>query len=290
MERIVIWGCGQYGKNLYRSLSTGYECSIIGFIDTNITGTYMGIPIYKPENLLNLNADRIIIAMHNKEWRKEIISQIKSMNISGECVEVFDYPYGFSTHYYSRVNWLENFASQILENNIAGSVAEAGVFRGVFAKWINCFFPERKLYLFDTFEGFSECDIKTEIVEVTENFGESIYANERNFDLTSEEIVLNSMLFPENVIVKKGYFPDSSVGINDNFCFVNLDMDLYLPILNGLRFFCPKMVSGGVILIHDYYNNNLPGVKKAVQQYETDTMIKLNTIPIGDGLSIAVLF
>ena len=38
-----------------------------------------------------------------------------------------------------------------------------GVFRGEFASKINKCFPNSKLYLFDTFEGFDERDVKIEL-------------------------------------------------------------------------------------------------------------------------------
>ena len=58
-----------------------------------------------------------------------------------------------------------------------------------------------------------------------------------SFKETSLDVVMAKMTFGENVIVKKGYFPETTEGIEDTFCFVNLDMDLYLPMLAGLRFF-----------------------------------------------------
>lgn len=61
---------------------------------------------------------------------------------------------------------------------------------------------------------------------------------------------------------KKRFFPESAEGIQDSFCFVNLDMDLYQPMLNGLRFFYDKMEKNGVILLHDYFHEGLQGVKK----------------------------
>ena len=42
-------------------------------------------------------------------------------------------------------------------------MAELGVYRGEFAKEINKVFPDRTLYLFDTFEGFAEQDCDTEV-------------------------------------------------------------------------------------------------------------------------------
>lgn len=55
---------------------------------------------------------------------------------------------------YIRNSSLELVANEIYTNHIERSVAELGVYRGEFAKIINELFPDRKLYLFDTFEGF----------------------------------------------------------------------------------------------------------------------------------------
>ena len=46
-------------------------------------------------------------------------------------------------------------------------------------------------------------------------------------------------------LFKKGYFPESAHGIDEKFAFVSLDLDLYKPTLEGLRFFYPKMIKGG---------------------------------------------
>jgi O-methyltransferase len=50
------------------------------------------------------------------------------------------------------------------------------------------------------------------------------------------------------------YFPDSANAVNDEFGFVNLDMDLYQPMLAELKFFLHRMISGGGVLLHDYFN------------------------------------
>ncbi len=72
-------------------------------------------------------------------------------------------------------------------------------------------------------------------------------------------------------------------------CFVNLDMDLYTPILSGLRFFWNKMVPGGGIMIHDYFHSELPGVKKALHDFEAELGQTLAKTPIGDGCSIFII-
>lgn len=59
----------------------------------------------------------------------------------------------------SRRIYLKNMADIFHAKNVKGACAEAGVFAGDFAKYINQYFPTKKLYLFDTFEGFSINDI-----------------------------------------------------------------------------------------------------------------------------------
>src|SRR6266540_1215034 len=63
---------------------------------------------------------------------------------------------------YIRLSTLELISFEIKKRNLKGNVAELGVYKGKFAKHINKFFPERKLYLFDTFEGFDNRDITSE--------------------------------------------------------------------------------------------------------------------------------
>jgi len=49
------------------------------------------------------------------------------------------------------------------------------------------------------------------------------------------------------------------------------------------------MVEGAAILIHDYYNIGLPGVKDAIEDYEKEIGRNLYKLPIGDDQSIAII-
>ena len=49
------------------------------------------------------------------------------------------------------------------------------------------------------------------------------------------------------------------------------------------------MVDGGCILIHDYFNVELPGVRKAIEDYEVKYGVALHKLPIADYSSIAVV-
>ncbi|MDR3113505.1 MAG: TylF/MycF family methyltransferase [Endomicrobium sp.] len=154
-------------------------------------------------------------------------------------------------------------AEEIKRRGVLGNVAELGVYRGAFAAKINARFPDRTLYLFDTFEGFASKERAA-----AQSYGDLQAGAITEFDNTSVDLVLGKMPYPKQCVVKKGFFPDTAAGMEDEkFSFVSLDTDLYEPILNGLRWFYPRLEKGGYILIHDFNNNLYKGVKRAVLHF-----------------------
>lgn len=103
----------------------------------------------------------------------------------------------YSKSYNIIPDFLRNLRELFEMNGIDGTLAEAGVFKGETAAIINEAFPDRQLYLFDTFDGFSNFD-----TEVEKNRGYSC-AIGGQFSNTSEEIVMSKMQFPDKVIIKK---------------------------------------------------------------------------------------
>lgn len=118
----------------------------------------------------------------------------------------------------------------------------------------------RTLHLFDTFKGFDEKDLLQENKQ-----GGRYTTNE--FSDTDLETVKKHIGGAERVIFHPGYFPDTAKGLEDaTFAFVHLDADLYLPTIEGLRFFYPRLSPGGVIIVHDY-NHIWEGVTKALDEF-----------------------
>ena len=153
----------------------------------------------------------------------------------------------------------------IVEKNIEGDTAELGVYKGSTAKLIHYYMPERRLHLFDTFEGFTGRGAAAEKANTDYSILES------HFSDTSLECV-KAYISPKNgnVSYYKGYFPES---VPENlkqlkFAFVHLDADLYEPTLEGLKFFYPRMSTRGMIVVHDY--NAWPGARKAVDDFFSD--------------------
>lgn len=179
-----------------------------------------------------------------------------------------------------RLSTIELFANEVYERNIEGNVAELGVYKGDTSMVINQLFPDRKLYLFDTFEGLAEQDI------VYDRNSGLTQAEAGCMGDTSVELVLNKMKYRDKCIIRKGYFPTTAEGLEEKFCFVNIDCDLYLPIYEGLKYFYERLVPGGCILVHDYLADFYGGAKKAVRQFSEE--YKVNYIVLPDAGTSAV--
>lgn len=181
---------------------------------------------------------------------------------------------------YIRLATLELVCQEIKANKVPGNVAELGVFKGKFSRYINQHFPDRFLYLFDTFEGFDKRDVRT---EEHNNYSTA----NQDFSQTSVHQVLNIMPHADQCIVKKGYFPQSASDVEDTFALVSLDTDLFEPIYNGLTFFYPRLSKGGYILVHDFNNDLYKGVRDAVVRFCTENGI--GYVPIPDKAGSAII-
>ena len=170
---------------------------------------------------------------------------------------------------YVRVRTLELLCAGL--RDVPGAAAELGVYRGSFARCINALLPERTLLLFDTFEGFDPAEARGQ--------GDGLVGAHRN---TSVETVLRLLPHPEKAVVRQGLFPATAEGLeSERFCLVSLDVDLEESTLAGLRWFLPRMSEGGCLLLHDYNNPRLPGVKRALERWEAEHG-RLAAVPICD--------
>lgn len=128
---------------------------------------------------------------------------------------------------------------QVSRNKIPGSIAECGVYQGAMSKFIHSAIPDRQFFLFDTFHGFDPRDTGA--------------TSDKRFSNTSVDKVLRRIGNTENVNVRKGFFPETASGLeNERFAFVMIDFDKYEPTLAGLEFFYPRVSPTGFIFVHDY--------------------------------------
>jgi O-methyltransferase len=183
---------------------------------------------------------------------------------------------------YIRSSSLELVAREIVERNVPGAVAELGVYRGEFARLINLAFPDRRLYLFDTFAGFADEQLQEDLK--TNRIG----GRAGDFSETSIALVLSNMAIQEQCVIMPGVFPESAQGCTEEcFAFVSLDCDLYRPIYDGLRYFYPKLSLGGYLFVHDYNNKQYQGAKQAVRQFASEQGVSY--FPLSDASGSAII-
>lgn len=241
MQTAIIYGAGTRGKQVALHILLDYE--ILAFIDTdsNKQGTSLNIegksyPVLAPTALQNLEFDTLFIGTYGIASVRETLTSLKipESKINTQLAD---------TYIHARIAFINNLAQLLNAQNISGACAELGVHRGDTARHINRVFPQKKLYLLDTFEGFDERDC---VFDVKHSFSS---AKQGEFSDTSLELVQSKMPHLEQVQFIKGYFPQTTSQIpeNEKFCFVNIDVDLYQPILAGCEFFYPRLTGGGAI-------------------------------------------
>jgi hypothetical protein len=150
---------------------------------------------------------------------------------------------------------------QVLAEGVGGDFAELGVWRGntasILAKFASS--SNRKVLLFDTFEGFTKKDLTG--IDA---------AKEMDFDNTSIELV--KKVIGENghcCTYVKGFFPGTLTIEHEamRYAIVSLDCDLYAPTKAGLDFFYARMPKGGLFFLHDYSSLHWDGAKLAIDEF-----------------------
>ncbi|NLD20458.1 MAG: hypothetical protein GX663_09500 [Clostridiales bacterium] len=268
-DTIVILGAGQMGKAVAEALNPN-KTKLLGFGDND---SKKWNKIIKPvDKSIGLKPDIIIISVLDDERANQLEEQAYECGFNGEIVNL-KAVYGM---FDIRSKTIKSIANRINEKKIPGEIAELGVYKGDITWQLNYLFPKRSLHLFDTFEGFDERDIYKE--------KENLYSEAKKGDFrdTSVSDVMERVMYPQNVVVKKGFFPDTADWHwETNYAFVSIDTDLYAPTLAGIEYFYPKLSEGGVIIMHDYNSLQFRGVKKAVDEYEKRCGL-LKIIPVGD--------
>ncbi len=156
------------------------------------------------------------------------------------------------------------------QSRLVGDMAEVGVYQGGSAKIICEVKGQRKLHLFDTFEGLPQPS------EKDTHFGIKFWSN-KEFSNTNEDLVRKFLQRYDNLYVYKGRFPDTSGPIKDEkFSFVHLDVDLYESTIECLKFFYPRLIKGGIILTHDYHTNGVQSAFKEFFRGKNIPIIELN--------------
>lgn len=156
-------------------------------------------------------------------------------------------------------------SSLLTTGDVLGNICEVGVYKGQTLRFIcqavEAFSPKQKAKVIgiDLFTGHSKRDIT--------DFDSHMPGD---FDDTSFVTVSNSLSeFKFCKLLKKRFAEAKDDLANDKFKFVHLDTDLYKPTLDGLIFFATRTNRGGVIIVDDYLSTKTPGIKKAIDDFQS---------------------
>lgn len=277
--KIVLFGSGQGGQMAAKWLPADWELLAFADNDPGKQRTWIGrIPVVAPAEIPELFPDLVWITLLNREAAQIVRKQLKELGYKGE-VQTLE---PFRNMMDLRLAHTRLLAEEIRRTGLSGAVAELGVYQGVFAAELNRLFPDRTLYLFDTFTGFPASDVAAE-----QTLFSGTKASAGAFGDTSMELVRRRLPHPEKAVFMKGRFPETLPEDLPPLVFVSLDPDLYEPALAGLRAFWPKLVPGGMILVHDYNSFQFEGVKKAVRLFSEEE--GLPVLPLADLHGSALL-
>ena len=249
------------------------EMKLIGFGDTRepawnvfdekgeVREEIPGLPVMPVEMVASLEPDCVIVASLDPERTETFKYLLFRSNYLGDVIFLYDLANQFSV----KTAMIRRLAYRLSDIGVKGQAAE------------------RKLYLFDTFAGFDERDV----------------SKEKELDCSKAEAgampykdvnrILSRMPNPEQVVLKKGYFPETAeVAEQETFAFVYLDACLYNPTLRGLEFFFPRMSQGGVIVVTRYEDDQYNGVFQAVTDFEKKYG-HLLLLPLGDPLGTMMI-
>ncbi len=261
MKTVVLFGAGQIGAMISRLMGTEFRISCFADNSEGKWGTTLaGIPVVSPRESLLYDPDCFCLCVLDEERAGQMEAQIRQLGFDGPVLQ----PNALKT-FDARVATMRLLAEQIHEENIPGDVAELGVFRGDFAVLINAAFSDRTIHLFDTFEGFPAKDVEIEQAQGLSR------AKAGDFSETAKDIVDKRLLYPEQAVFHKGYFPATFRScMEKTFAFVSVDADLYAPTAAALPLFFDRLSPGGVLLIHDVNSTQFSGAGKAAREFCTE--------------------
>lgn len=138
---------------------------------------------------------------------------------------------------------------------IPGDLAELGVYRGGVTKLMAVACPSRKVFAFDTFTGMPTTGRESGEWHTPGQFSDVGDVRQR-------------LKVHSNVKCLAGVFPQSANGLERcQFALVHLDADWHSSTFEGLRWFWPRLVVGGLIVLDDWGWPYCPGVLSAVRKY-----------------------
>lgn len=157
-----------------------------------------GMPIMPADLAVALQPDVLVIAATDSEKSHALEYMAIRAGFLNDIVFIRDLHEQFSI----RCSVLRRLCRRLTGLGVEGNVAELGCYRGDTSWQLNVLMPDRKLYLFDTFEGFDERDVDMERKLGCSDAQTGLYSG------TDKEKLMERMPLPGQVVIRKGWFPE----------------------------------------------------------------------------------
>ena len=196
-----------------------------------------------------------------------------------------------------RILSLMQAVRHVINHDIQGSLVECGVGKGgsmmaITTVLLNMGCAERELYLFDTFEGLRAPTDKD--VDIKNSDAKAKFADREGADwcyapLDDVRKNVDGIGYPAfRTHYIKGKAEDTLPG-NDTgpIALLRLDTGFYDSTRAELEHLYPKLVSGGILILDDYYTWH--GCQQAVDEYLAAHKIPLFLSTVGGGGAVVAV-
>lgn len=280
-------------------MAPGYE--YVGSVISN--GHYHSVydpnDVSEPEPLASISASIGPLDHQAESLRYHLRAGLKDMDPN--FLPIYESCRQYSMTSAERMYALYQAIHYIAKSDILGDIVECGVWRGgsmmVAAKTLmrlkQC---DRKLYLYDTFEGLPKPQDEID-VDMWDQRAIDGWLPKRDSDTSSswaradlEEVRVNLLATgypPENIVFVKGMVEDTIPSqIPESIALLRLDTDWYQSTKHEMNHLFPLLEQNGIVIFDDY--GHFKGARKAVDEYiaEHKLPILLNRIDYSGRMAI----
>lgn len=217
-----------------------------------------------------------------------IKKDVYPIDINNNFIEEYKMIKEYTATSIERAYALKSAITYIIKNKIKGDFVECGVWKGgscmLMAKTlVNEGEKERKIWMYDTFDGMTEptdddCEIETNVSgsdllkntpKNTDKFNMWAYAP---LEMVKKNMK-KTMLPEERMHFIEGKVENTLSRVKpQNIALLRLDTDWYESTKCELEQLYPLLSIGGVLIVDDY--GHFSGAKKAVDEYFSNTNVK----------------
>jgi O-methyltransferase len=174
-------------------------------------------------------------------------------------------------------------------SNLEGDIVECGCWRGGFSIFLSKLFNNKKIWVFDSFEGFQELSDAKYSYAKTERHIPSFTHNQIGQIGVPYEITLTNFkdygleddINSERIRIIKGFVRDTTKNIDlEKISLLRIDVDSYSAVLEVLYNMYPKVVDGGYIIFDD---SGLRETFDAMTNFFTKHSLPLSVIHPNNG-------